>query len=58
MHAQPDRWWLDFPTSEYHGAIEYDPEREVVRYRTDAEIESILDSHQEHVQGNGVHVSI
>ena len=46
------------PKLEYHGVIEYEPEREVVRYRSDAEIESILDSLQEHVQGNGVHISI
>ena len=46
------------PKLEYHGVIEYESEREVVRYRSDAEIESILDSLQEHVHGNAVHISI
>ena len=38
------------PELEYHGVIEYEPEREVIRYRSDDEIESVLDSLQEPVR--------
>ena len=37
------------PKLEYHGVVEYEPEREVVRYRSDEVIESLLDSLQEDV---------
>lgn len=37
------------PKLENHGVVEYKPEREVVRYRSDEVLESILDSLPENV---------
>ena len=37
------------PKLEYHGVVEYDPVREVIRYRSNGVIESLLDSLQEDV---------
>lgn len=42
------------PTLEYHGVIEYEADREVVRYRSDEVVESILDSLQDDV----IHLTI
>lgn len=46
------------PMLQYRGVIEYEVDREVVRYRSDAEIESVLDLLQQHGQENTGHLSI